>query len=128
MVQICPSCKKTMPEESTVCPSCGYKLIEYKICPFCKNEITNQDTVCPHCNNLLIYDYPNQVTAKRNSVLFPLGFLLLLSAVLYWFLGWTGIIEQSGLAAILFIALWLLGFVFYGAYIGKGDTDFWWGK
>ncbi len=128
MVQICPSCKRIVSEESTFCPNCNYRLVSNKICPFCKNEINSDDTVCPHCNNLLIYEYPKQVAAKRNAVLFPLGFLLLFSAALYWFLGWQGIIDQSGVTAILFIAVWLLGFVLYGAYMGKGDKDFWWGR
>jgi hypothetical protein len=28
----------------------------------------------------------------------------------------------------LYVVLWLIGFVLYGAYMGKGDKDFWWGK
>jgi predicted amidophosphoribosyltransferase len=100
MVQICPSCKRTVSEEDAVCPHCEYQLTsDNAICPFCKNEISSEDTVCPHCDNLLIYEYPKQVTAKRNMVLFPLGFLLLFSMAVYWFLNWREIISHTGLSA-----------------------------
>ncbi|HHL41796.1 hypothetical protein DRO31_00240 [Candidatus Bathyarchaeota archaeon] len=57
-----------------------------KSCPFCKRPISGEDTVCPHCGELLIYEYPKQVTARRNAVLFPLGFLLLFSMAGHWYL------------------------------------------
>ena len=76
----------------------------------------------------MIYEYPKQVTAKRNAVLFPLGFLLLSSMIVYWYLNWRGIINPSWIISIAFVILWLIGFVLYGAYIGKGDRDFWWGR
>jgi RNA polymerase subunit RPABC4/transcription elongation factor Spt4 len=129
MVQICPFCKRTVSDEDTICPHCTNQLSsENKICPFCKKQISDKDTACPHCNNLLIYEYPNQVTAKRNAVLFPLGFLLLFSMAIYWFLIWRGMVNPNGIIGILFAVFWLIGLVLYGAYIGKGDKDFWWGR
>ena len=129
MVQVCPSCKRTVSEEVTECPHCGYQLKGDIInCPFCKIEISSEDTVCPHCGELLIYEYPKQVTAKRNTVLLPLGFLLLFSMAVYWYLNWRGIISSNEIPSIAFVILWLIGLVFYGAYIGKGDKDFWWGR
>lgn len=86
------------------------------------------DTVCPHCSNLLIYEYSKQVTAKRNQVLFPLGALPLFSMALYWFLNWKGLINPNRLIVGFFMLVWLIGLVLYGAYIGKGDKDFWWGR
>jgi RNA polymerase subunit RPABC4/transcription elongation factor Spt4 len=128
MVQICPNCRRTISEEATICPHCGTDL-EYEVkCPFCKILIDSKNTICPHCGNLLIYEYPKQVTAKRNAVLFPLGFLLLFSMAGYWYLNWKGIISTDNIFSIGFVALWLLGFVLYGAYMGKGDKDFWFGK
>ena len=99
-----------------------------KSCPFCKRPISGEDTVCPHCEELLIYEYPKQVTARRNAVLFPLGFLLLFSMAGHWYLNWRGVISPDNVFSIGFVILWLIGFVLYGAYIGKGDKDFWFGK
>lgn len=127
MHQICPKCKKTIPDEHNECPHCGTKLNKTIPCPFCKKQINSQDTVCPHCNELLIYEYPKQITAKRNKVLIPLGISLLLSAIIYGYINMKGI-QMSGMIIGLFMAVWLLGFALYGAYMGKGDTDFWWGK
>lgn len=76
----------------------------------------------------MIYEYPKQVTAKRNAVLFPLGFLLLASASGYWYLNWIGFIGTNNVFSVAFVVLWLLGFVLFGAYMGKGDKDFWFGK
>ena len=125
MVQICPSCKKIVSDEDTVCPYCNNVLTsENKICPFCKKQITDDDTVCPFCNNLLIYEYPKQITAERNKVLFPTGIMLLFAAILY-------MIFQSRFNAFmhgLFYIAWLTGFVIFCIYIGKGDKDFWWGR
>jgi predicted nucleic acid-binding Zn ribbon protein len=126
--QICPVCKKLVPETDLVCPYCNASLgSSYEECPFCKNQISEKDTICPHCNELLIYEYPKQVVAKRNKVLFPLGFILLSSLALVVFLKWRDI-ELSWFVGVLFMAFWLIGFVLYGAYIGKGDKDFWWGN
>lgn len=127
MVQICPNCRRSIHDEETYCPHCQAKLVTETSCPFCKKLISGEDTVCPHCGELLIYEYPKQVTAKRNAVLFPLGGLLLLSMAGYWYLNWRGIINVDNLFSIGFVFLWLLGFVLYGAYIGKGDKDFWFG-
>ena len=129
MHQICPFCKKLVTEEDTICPYCNNLLTsENKTCPFCKKQISDEDTLCPHCNNLLIYEYPKQVAAKRNKVLFPLGFLLLFSIGFYSFLDWRGLIQPNRVIGGIFMIFWLIGLVFYGAYIGKGDKDFWWGR
>jgi RNA polymerase subunit RPABC4/transcription elongation factor Spt4 len=128
MVQICPSCKRTIQEEDSICPHCGAQLESEVRCPFCNILIDSKNTICPHCGKLLIYEYPKQVTAKRNAVLFPLGFLLLLSAGGYWYLNWREIISANNIFSIGFIILWLIGFALFGAYIGKGDKDFWFGK
>lgn len=100
----------------------------YQICPFCKYQISGRDTICPHCGELLIYEYPKQVTAKRNAVLMPLGLLLLFSMILYWYLIWQKIISPNNIFTTSFVVIWLIGFVLFGAYTGKGDKDFWWGK
>lgn len=129
LYQICPFCKELVGEEDTVCPHCNNRLTsENEICPFCKKQISDEDTICPHCNNLLIYEYPKQIAAKRNKVLFPLGFLLLFSIGFYSFLIWRGLVEPNGVIGVLFLIFWLIGLVLYGAYIGKGDKDFWWGR
>ena len=129
MVQICPHCRKTIPEDAVICPHCNSKLSsDNKICPFCKRPISEYDTICPHCNKLLIYEYPKQVTAKRNAVLFPLGFLILISIVVFWFLRWQGWIGSNWILEGILLIFWLTGIVLYGAYIGKGDKDFFWGK
>ena len=129
MVQICPYCKEIVSEEDTVCPHCNNQLSsENEVCPFCRKQVTSEDTVCPHCNSLLIYEYPKQVAAHRNNVLFPLGFLLLFSMISYGVLYWRGLVKPGGIIGILFVILWLIGLVFYGAYMGKGDKDFWWGR
>lgn len=128
MVQICPSCRRSISDEETHCPYCQAKLVTETSCPFCKRPISGEDTVCPHCGELLIYEYPKQVTARRNAVLFPLGFLLLFSMAGYWYLNWRGVISPDNVFSIGFVILWLIGFVLYGAYIGKGDKDFWFGK
>ena len=129
MYQICPFCKKLVSDEDTICPHCNNVLIsENETCPFCKKQITNEDTVCPHCDNLLIYEYPKQVAAKRNKVLFPLGFLLLFSMIGYSILIWRGLVQPNGVLGGFFVIFWLVGLVFYGAYIGKGDKDFWFGR
>jgi len=125
MVQVCPSCKKIVSDEDTVCPYCNYVLTsESKVCPFCKKQITDDDTVCPYCGNLLIYGYPKQITAERNRVLFPTGFMLLFAAILYSMFQ----SRFNGLMHGLFIIAWLAGFVIFCIYIGKGDKDFWWGR
>jgi len=127
--QICPKCKKLVPETDLFCPYCNASLSsEYTECPFCNNRISGEDTVCPYCGELLIYEYPKQVTAKRNAVLFPLGFLLLFSIMVYWYLDWQNIIKADNVFGVSFVVLWLIGFVLFGVYIGKGDRDFWWGK
>ncbi len=129
LYQICPFCKKLVPENDLMCPYCNTHLSsEYKECPFCKYQISGRDTVCPHCGELLIYEYPKQVTAKRNAVLMPLGLLLLFSMILYWYLIWQKIISPNNFFSTSFVVIWLIGFVLFGAYIGKGDKDFWWGK
>ena len=128
MVQLCPSCRRTISDEEITCPHCGAQLESEVKCPFCNIFIDSKNTICPHCGKLLIYEYPKQVTAKRNSVLFPLGLLLLFSMAGYWYLNWKGIIGTDNIFSIGFVALWLLGFVLYGAYMGKGDKDFWFGK
>ena len=129
MYQICPSCKKLVKDNDTACPHCNFNLApEIKSCPFCNKQITSDDTKCPHCNNLLISEYPKQVTAKRNKVLIPLGLLLLFSITGYSLLVMRGLVSPSGVIGGMFIVLWLIGFVLYGAYIGKGDQDFWWGR
>lgn len=125
--QICPNCKKLVKENDIVCPYCEMSLSDYRECPSCKTQITVSDIVCPQCEKLLIYDEPKRVAAKRNIVLMPLGGLLLFSAIFVSYLNWKGI-TIPGPIGILFMLLWLVGFVFYGAYIGKGDKDFWFGK
>ena len=128
MPQICPQCKRLIPDEDTLCPHCNNPLTsENETCPYCKQQISSQDTICPNCNKLLTGEYPKQVTAKRNRVLFPLGALLLLSAGVYLYLSWVGIPLNRVIVGI-FMVMWLIGFVLYGAYMGKGDKDFWWGK
>lgn len=118
-----------MSEEDTVCPHCKRQLSSgNEVCPFCKKLITGEDAVCPHCGNLLIYEYPKQVAAHRNRVLFPLGFLLLFSLASYGVLYWRGLVKPDTMLSILFMILWLVGLAFYGAYMGKGDRDFWWGR
>lgn len=124
MIQICPKCKETSPNEATVCLDCGKKLTTETICPFCKGPVSGMDIMCPHCEKLLIYEQPKKVTAKRNSVLFPLGFLLLFAAALYWRFNSA----FSTAMHWVFILVWLLGFTLFGAYMGKGDRDFWFGK
>jgi RNA polymerase subunit RPABC4/transcription elongation factor Spt4 len=125
MVQICPSCRRLVSDEETVCPYCNRPLTpENKTCPFCKNQITDEDTVCPHCNSLLIYEHQDSLTAERNRVLFPTGFILLFAAIFY-------VMFQSRFNAFmhgLFYVAWLTGFVIFCVYIGKGDRDFWWGR
>lgn len=128
MVQLCPSCKRTVSETDENCPHCGANLSQTTKCPFCKLEISDLATECPHCGKLLIYEHPKEVTKKRNVVLFPLGLLLLFTAVIYGYLSWQGIIESGNILSFGFIVLWLIGFALFGAYMGKGDTDFWWGK
>ena len=128
MPQICPNCKKLVPDEDTICPHCNNKLTsENETCPYCNQQISSEDTVCPHCNRLLTGEYQKQVTAKINKVLFPLAALLLLSAGVYLYLEWREILLNRVVVGI-FVFIWLLGFVLYGAYMGKGDKDFWWGK
>lgn len=125
MVQICPYCRKIVSDEDTVCPHCNNLLTsENKICPFCKKQITSEDTVCPYCNNLLINEYPIQIMAERNRVLFPTGLLLLFAAALY-------AVFQSKFNDLMhgiFYVAWITGFVVFCVYIGKGDRDFWWGR
>ena len=126
LYQICPVCKKLVPESDLICPYCNATLSsDYTKCPYCKKPISTKDTVCPHCNKLLIYEYPKQITAKRNKVLFPLAFILLSSIALVVYLQWRGI-ELNWYTGIIFMILWLIGFALYGAYMGKGDKDFWW--
>ena len=126
--QICPVCKKLVSGTDLVCQYCNASLSsDYRECPFCKNMISEKDSVCPICGNLLIYEYPKEITARRNRVLFPLGFILISSLILVSFLQWRGI-ELNWLTGALLMIFWLIGLVFYGAYIGKGDKDFWWGK
>jgi predicted nucleic acid-binding Zn ribbon protein len=128
VVQICPYCKKTVSDEDVICTNCNTRLTsENMVCPFCRKPIKEEDTVCPHCNQLLIYEYPKQVAGKRNLVLFPLGSLLLISMTFFAVLYWRGV-RLNWIATGLFLMIWLVGFVLYGAYIGKGDKDFWWGK
>lgn len=128
LLQLCPVCQKLVDEEDIICPFCNSQLsFVNDVCPFCKEQITDKDTICPHCDNLLISEYPKQIAAKRNAVLFPLGFLLILSVCLYEYLIYTGI-ELKGPIVIIFMGLWFIGFAVYGAYVGKGDKDFWWGK
>lgn len=81
-------------------------------------------TMCPHCDRLLIYEETKRVTAKRNAVLFPLGSILLLAAAFYWRFNSS----FNNIMHWVFIFVWLTGFTFFGAYIGKGDKDFWFGK
>ena len=126
LYQICPVCKKLVPESDIICPYCNTSLSsDYTKCPYCSKQISQKDTVCPHCSKLLIYEYPKQITAKRNKVLFPLAFILLSSIAFIVFLQWRGV-ELNWFIGIIFMAFWLLGFALYGAYIGKGDKDFWW--
>ena len=126
--QICPVCKKMVEGNDLVCPYCNASLSsDYRECPFCKNLISEKDTICPYCNKLLIYEYPKQIVAQRNKVLFPLGFILLSSLIIVSFLRWRGI-QLNWLIGVLFMGFWLIGLVLYGAYIGKGDKDFWWGR
>ena len=126
LYQICPVCKKLVPESDLICPYCNTSLSsDYIKCPYCKKPISQKDTVCPHCNKLLIYEYPKQIAAKRNKVLFPLAFILLSSIALVVYLQWRGI-QLNWFIGIVFMAFWLIGFVLYGAYMGKGDKDFWW--
>lgn len=77
---------------------------------------------------MLIFEYPKQVTAKRNAVLFPLGITMMIILLGYNFLIWRGMIPQNSIVNPIIIAAILIGVVFYGAYIGKGDKDFWFGK
>ena len=128
MVQICPECKKTIPEDIMNCPHCDKQLVTEESCPFCKEPISSKDTQCPHCGNILISEYPKQVTAKRNAVLFPLGISMLIILLGYNFLTWRGMISQDSFLNPIVIGVILVGIVFYGAYIGKGDKDFWFGK
>lgn len=128
LYQICPACKKLVLEDDLVCPFCAVVLSNiYLECPFCKNQISDIDTSCPHCNKLLIYEQPKKVAAKRNVVLMPLGLLLLASMLLVSFLNWKGI-KIEGYIRVTFMVLWMIGFALYGAYIGKGDKDFWFGQ
>jgi RNA polymerase subunit RPABC4/transcription elongation factor Spt4 len=126
LYQICPVCKKLVTEKDVVCPYCNTVLNNYTKCPFCKEEINEKETICPYCNNLLIYEYPKQVTANRNRVLFPLGFVLLFSFIAVALLQWRGI-DIGTIPSLALLLLWIIGIVFFGAYIGKGDKDFWWG-
>ncbi len=129
LYQICPKCKKLVLEEDLICPYCNTSLSsQYVKCPFCSETISQKNTACPHCGRLLIYESSKQVAAKRNVVLFPLGLLLLLSMTVYWYLNWQEIIDHNSILSNVFILLWLIGFVLFGAYVGKGDKDFWWGK
>ena len=34
----------------------------------------------------------------------------------------------GGRSVIIFMFFLFIGFAVYGAYVGKGDKDFWWGK
>jgi len=52
----------------------------------------------------------------------------LFSMAVYWYLNWQEIIDHNSILSNVFILLWLIGFVLFGAYVGKGDKDFWWGK
>ena len=94
-----------------------------QICPSCKKQVSDEDAVCPHCGDLLIYEYPKQVAAQRNRVLFPVGLVLLFAAVFYE-------IFQSRFNDVMhgiFYVAWLTGFAIFCVYVGKGDRDFWWG-
>lgn len=126
--EICPKCKKLVKESDIICPYCNTSLSDRGLeCPFCKHPVSNQDTVCPNCDNLLIYEQPKKVAARRNAVLMPLGALLLLSAGLLSYLEWKGI-QINGIIGVLIMLLWVIGFLFYATYIGKGDKDFWFGR
>jgi len=128
MVQICPHCKRTVPEEASTCPHCKRILSpETVACPFCKAPISGMDTTCPACGKLLIYEYPKHVAAKRNTMLFPLGFLLLGSVAAVWFLRWRNIMRFDGLLGLAVMVIWLVGLAFYAANLGK-PWDSWWGR
>lgn len=125
--EICPKCKKLVKESDLVCPYCNKSLSQNLKCPFCKNPVSDQDTICPNCDNLLIYEQPKKVTAKRNAVLMPLGTLLLISAGLISYMQWKEI-QVHGTVKVIMMLLWITGFLFYAVYIGKGDKDFWFGR
>ncbi len=102
-----------------------------QLCPHCRNTIPDDAVVCPHCDNILMYDDAvilGKMRKRKDTTQYGLGFILLFSAIIYWFLESRGFFTPNWLTGGAFAIVWVIGFVLYCAYIGKGDRDFWWGK
>ena len=102
-----------------------------QICPHCHKTIPEDVVVCPYCDVILMYEDAltlGKMKKRKDTTQYGLGFLLLFSAAIYWLLESKCFFTPNWLTGGVFIVVWLAGFGFYCAYIGKGDRDFWWGK
>lgn len=69
---ICPSCKMEIPDGSTICPYCGFKISgnkmeSYERCPFCKHLIPKGSIRCPFCGKIIrerVSGYNNNLTSR----------------------------------------------------------------